>query len=68
MKGEFVLAAREEASKPSPTLLAMRVPEDRLRSTVRFSLGATTTEDEVDEALARVIAVVERIARAGGSG
>jgi len=57
-------ACASGASEPSPTLLAMRVPEDRLRSSVRFSLGATTTELEVDEALARVIAAVERIAHA----
>jgi cysteine desulfurase len=39
----------------------MRVPDDRLRSSVRFSLGADTTEAEIDEAIARVVAVVERI-------
>ena len=57
-------ACASGASEPSPTLLAMRVPETRIRSSVRFSLGATTTEAEVEEALARVVAVVERIARA----
>jgi cysteine desulfurase len=57
-------ACASGASEPSPTLLAMRVPSDRLRSSVRFSLGATTTEAEVDEALARVVAVVERIEHA----
>ena len=41
-------ACASGASEPSPTLLAMNVPADRLRSSVRFSLGATTTEDEVD--------------------
>jgi cysteine desulfurase len=40
--------------------MAMRVPDDRLRSSVRFSLGATTTETEIDEAVARIAAVVER--------
>ncbi len=49
----------------SPTLRAMLVPADRLRSSVRFSLGATTTEAEVAEAVRRVAAVVERTARAG---
>ena len=57
-------ACASGASEPSPTLLAMRVPEDRLRSSVRFSLGASTTEEEVEEALARVVAVVEGITRA----
>jgi cysteine desulfurase len=57
-------ACASGASEPSPTLLAMRVPDDRLRSSVRFSLGASTTEAEVDQTLARVIAVVERIEHA----
>jgi cysteine desulfurase len=61
-------ACASGASEPSPTLLAMRVPEDRLRSSVRFSLGASTDEGEVDEAVARVAAVVGRIAGAEGSG
>jgi cysteine desulfurase len=57
-------ACASGASEPSPTLLAMKVPADRLRSSVRFSLGAMTTVAEVEETLVRVIAVVERIARA----
>ena len=59
-------ACASGASEPSPTLLAMRVPSARLRSSVRFSLGAMTEEAEIDEALARVVAVVERIASAEG--
>ena len=57
-------ACASGASAPSTTLLAMQVPESRLRSSVRFSLGATTTEAEIDDALGRVVAVVERIANA----
>ena len=60
-------ACASGATEPSPTLLAMRVPADRLRSSVRFSLGASTTEAEIDEAVARVAAVVRRIAGAVGS-
>ena len=56
-------ACASGTTTPSPTLLAMGVPADRLRSSVRFSLGAFTTEAEVDEALARVVAVVERVYR-----
>ncbi len=56
-------ACASGSTTPSPTLLAMGVPADRLRSSVRFSLGAFTTEAEVDEALARVVAVVERVSR-----
>ena len=58
-------ACASGATEPSPTLLAMGVPADRLRSSVRFSFGAGTTEAEVDEAVRRVVAVVGRIARAG---
>lgn len=54
-------ACASGATKPSPTLIAMRVPPDRLRSSVRFSLGAFTTAAEIDEAIGRIAAVVGRI-------
>ena len=57
-------ACASGSPRPSPTLVAMRVPDDRLRSSVRFSFGATTTEAEIETALARIIAVVERVAHA----
>jgi cysteine desulfurase len=59
-------ACASGATEPSPTLLAMRVPGDRIRSSVRFSLGASTVEAEIDEVIARVVAVVDRIARFSG--
>ncbi|WP_406698096.1 cysteine desulfurase family protein [Singulisphaera sp. Ch08] len=58
-------ACASGSTRPSPTLVAMRVPDDRLRSSVRFSLGAATTEAEIEAALPRIIEVVRRIARAG---
>ena len=57
-------ACASGSTRPSPTLMAMRVPDDRLRSSVRFSLGATTTEAEIDEAIERIVGVVGRIAGA----
>jgi cysteine desulfurase len=54
-------ACASGSTRPSPTLVAMRVPDDRLRSSVRFSLGATTTEADIEAALARIVSVVERI-------
>ena len=45
--------------RPSPTLLAMRVPNDRLRSSVRFSFGATTTQNEIEQAVARIVRVTQ---------
>jgi cysteine desulfurase len=63
-------ACASGSARPSPTLVAMRVPEDRLRSSVRFSLGAGTTAAEIDDAIARIAAAVARIAGAdpGGEG
>lgn len=57
-------ACASGSTRPSPTLVAMRVPDDRLRSSVRFSLGANTTEADIEAALPRIVAVVERIAQA----
>ena len=54
-------ACASGTTQPSASLRAMRIPADRLRSSVRFSFGATTTEAEADEALARIVAVVRRI-------
>ncbi|APW61727.1 cysteine desulfurase family protein [Paludisphaera borealis] len=54
-------ACASGSTQPSPTLVAMRVPPDRLRSSVRFSLGASTTESDVDEAVLRTVAAVERL-------
>jgi cysteine desulfurase len=39
----------------------MRIPDERLRSSVRFSFGATTTEAEIDEAIRRIVKVVRHI-------
>ncbi|HEX8200297.1 MAG TPA: aminotransferase class V-fold PLP-dependent enzyme, partial [Isosphaeraceae bacterium] len=54
-------ACASGTTRPSASLLAMGIPADRLRSSVRFSFGAATTEAEVDEALARTVAVVQRV-------
>ena len=54
-------ACASGSTRLSPTLVAMRVPDDRLRSSVRFSLGARTTENDIEEAIRRIVKVVERI-------
>jgi cysteine desulfurase len=51
-------ACASGATAPSPTLVAMGAPADRLRSSIRLSLGANTTEAEIDEAVRRIVAVV----------
>jgi cysteine desulfurase len=59
-------ACASGATAPSPTLVAMRVPADRLKSSVRFSLGAFTTGADIDEAVTRVAGVVGRLRDAAG--
>jgi cysteine desulfurase len=54
-------ACASGSTQPSPTLVAMGVPQDLLRSSVRFSFGAGTTEPEIDEAVRRVAEAVRRI-------
>ena len=54
-------ACASGASRISPTLVAMHVAEDRIRSSVRFSLGAETTESEIDETIVRIVKVVKGI-------
>lgn len=56
-------ACASGATVASPTLVAMGVPADRLRSSVRISLGARTTEAEIDEAVQRIVSVVNRAGR-----
>jgi cysteine desulfurase len=46
---------------PSPVLQAMGVPDDVLRSALRFSFSALLSEGEVDEAARRVALVVRRL-------
>lgn len=49
--------------EPSPVLLAMGIDEPLAHGSVRFSLSRSTTQDEIDKALAVVPAVVERLSR-----
>jgi cysteine desulfurase len=46
---------------PSPVLTAMRVPEERLRSAMRFSLTHLLSESEVYEAAQCIAEVVQRV-------
>jgi cysteine desulfurase len=51
-------ACSSGSSELSPTLRAMGLPTEVLTSSLRFSLGATTTADEVDEAVRRILHVI----------
>jgi cysteine desulfurase len=51
-------ACASGSSEPSPTLLAMNLPKEIVNSSLRFSLGSTTTPVEIDEAVRRISSVV----------
>jgi cysteine desulfurase len=52
-------------AQPSHVLLAMGADDNRARSTLRFTLGHTSTMDDVLELVAALPAAVERARRAG---
>jgi cysteine desulfurase len=54
-------ACASGSSNPSPTLIAMGLPEAVIRSAIRLSLGAFTTGDEVAEAARRIIKAVKHL-------
>lgn len=51
--------------QPSHVLLAMGVPDAAARGALRFSLGGSTTQADVDAAIAALPGAVERARRAG---
>ncbi len=54
-------ACASGSTELSPTLRAMGLPKDIVAGSLRFSLGATTTAAEIDEAIARIVAVCGEI-------
>jgi cysteine desulfurase len=52
-------------AQPSHVLLAMGAENDRARSSLRFTLGHSSTMDDVDALVAALPAAVERARRAG---
>ncbi|PWW23159.1 cysteine desulfurase [Geodermatophilus normandii] len=52
-------------ARPSHVLTAVGAEADRARSSLRFSLGSTSTDADVDALLAVIAPVVERARRAG---
>jgi len=55
------------SSEPAPALLAMGVPPEVCKSSVRFSLSCQNTPDEVDEAIHRISVIVKRMRAEVGS-
>jgi cysteine desulfurase len=49
--------------QPSPVLLALGLAAEQAREAVRFSLGRSTTAEEIDAVLARLPAIVARARR-----
>jgi cysteine desulfurase len=56
-------ACASGSSEPSPTLVAMGCPTGELQSSLRFSVGATTTPAEVAETVARIDRVYHDLRR-----
>lgn len=54
-------ACASGSSEPSPVLLAMGLPDEVVGSSIRLSLGAGTTEEEVDESARRIREVCQRM-------
>ncbi|MCM2421803.1 cysteine desulfurase family protein [Streptomyces sp. RKAG293] len=52
-------------AQPSHVLIAMGQPADRARGSLRFSLGHTTTQPEIDALAAAIGPVVDRARKAG---
>lgn len=58
-------ACASGSSEPSPVLMAMNLAADQVESALRFSLGATTTVADIDEACDRITGVVRRLRMTG---
>jgi cysteine desulfurase len=54
-------ACNSKSIEPSHVLTAMRLPQDRIESTLRVSLGLPTTEEELDLFLKAVARVMPRV-------
>ncbi len=61
-------ACASGSSEPSDVLLAMESPREVVGSSLRFSLGAENTADEIDEAVQRIVATTGNLARLGAGG
>lgn len=55
------------SAEPAPALLAMGVPADLCKSSVRFSLSCQNTMHEIDEAIQRISVIVRRMRAEVGS-
>ncbi|MCS7304625.1 MAG: cysteine desulfurase [Thermoguttaceae bacterium] len=56
-------ACMSGSTEPSPTLMALGLPKELVLSSLRFSLGTTTTEHEIEEAIRRILQVCDHLGR-----
>lgn len=56
-------ACASGAIEPSRVLIEMGVPREQARSSIRFSLGRTTTEEEIKRAIAALCQIVPSLRR-----
>ena len=54
-------ACASGSSEPSPILFAMRLDDDVIHGTFRASLGRTTTDDDITQAVDRIRRVLGRL-------
>lgn len=54
-------ACASGSSQPSPVLLAMGLNQDVLDGSIRFSMGSTTTADEIATSCRRILSVCQRL-------
>ena len=54
-------ACNSESIEPSHVLTAMKLPQEQIESTLRFSLGMPTTKDEIDTLLDVITRVLPRV-------
>jgi cysteine desulfurase len=54
-------ACASGSSDPSPVLLAMGANNDVVQGSVRISLGATTTQNEIENAITKITSIVEKL-------
>lgn len=57
-------ACASGSTEPSAVLVAMRLPPDIIDSSLRFSLGAFTTRQDIDAAAERIIGAIRRLHKA----
>jgi cysteine desulfurase len=55
-------ACNSESKVSSPVLAAMNVPYSKTMGSIRFSLGRTNTESEIDQTITALESTVERLA------